>query len=254
VTIAALGGFYAAREKVRVGDVEHLRMPVFVIHYTKLSDRRAAMEKQLDKHGISADWITQYDKEELNNYPRDRFRWIKEFGWLAVGSGDISLAETSLYFKHKHAFEKIVAGNAEMALILEDDAVLSNGFVLSLNKYVSELDHSNGTWDVLSLGSCQGGDQVPVKEQAPGVHVYRKQLPKIRLSGGEEHVFPGLVSTDNAMRCADSYVVTRTAAQLFLKDMLPVSNMPVDAFLNIMFHQHQLSMWWAAPTLVSQVF
>jgi GR25 family glycosyltransferase involved in LPS biosynthesis len=39
-------------------------MKFYVIHYSKNTDRRAQLEKQLKDFNIEAEWITEYDKED----------------------------------------------------------------------------------------------------------------------------------------------------------------------------------------------
>ena len=52
---------------------EPLRVPVYVIHYTQLSARRRAMQAQLEAHGISATWVTEFDREELSDDVRQKY-------------------------------------------------------------------------------------------------------------------------------------------------------------------------------------
>lgn len=56
-----------------------MNMKFYVIHYTKYSERKARLEKQLQEFGIDAEWVEVYDKEDpiiekikhLTNSPLD---------------------------------------------------------------------------------------------------------------------------------------------------------------------------------------
>ena len=63
-------------------------MKTYVVHYTPLVKRKLFMEQQLKKYGIGAEYITDYDKEDLTEndlskfetklptFPYLRFPWV----------------------------------------------------------------------------------------------------------------------------------------------------------------------------------
>ena len=48
-------------------------LPIFITHYSKLTDRKKFMLQQLNKHNIKATFINDFDKEELTQADKSMF-------------------------------------------------------------------------------------------------------------------------------------------------------------------------------------
>ena len=48
-------------------------LPVYVVHYTPLKERRIHMENELKKYNINAKYITDYDRENLTEEDLSKF-------------------------------------------------------------------------------------------------------------------------------------------------------------------------------------
>jgi hypothetical protein len=92
-------------------------MKFYIIHYTKNTERRAQLEKQLKDFNIEAEWITEYDKED------PLVGKIKEFTKSPLSPMSISCS-----LKHYTAMEKMVKEDIPEAVILEDDVVFLEEF------------------------------------------------------------------------------------------------------------------------------
>jgi hypothetical protein len=93
-------------------------MKFYVIHYTKNTDRRAQLEKQLkDFDIVDVEWITEYDKED------PIIEKIKK-----ITNSPLSPAMISCNLKHYIAMEKMVREDIPEAVILEDDVVFLEEF------------------------------------------------------------------------------------------------------------------------------
>jgi hypothetical protein len=93
-------------------------MKFYVIHYSKNTDRRAQLEKQLkDFDIVDVEWITEYDKED------PIIEKIKK-----ITNSPLSLAMISCSMKHYIAMEKMVKEDIPEAVILEDDVVFLEEF------------------------------------------------------------------------------------------------------------------------------
>jgi hypothetical protein len=126
---------------------------VFVAHYSKNTHRRREMERRLDQHHVEAEWIVEYDAEEVDLGTGDlrvgskhysHFRFLLENGDGAGGSSGgaehspfafdgftstpLSKGQVSLGLKHVEALRRMVERDSQYSLILEDDAVLSTDF------------------------------------------------------------------------------------------------------------------------------
>ena len=92
-------------------------MKYYIVHYSKNTERRVEMEKQLESIGATdVEWITEYDKED------EFISKIKE----KTGS-PLTPAEISCSVKHFEAMRRMVRDNIEEAIILEDDVVFEIG-------------------------------------------------------------------------------------------------------------------------------
>jgi hypothetical protein len=93
-------------------------MKFYVIHYSKNTDRRAQLEKQLkDFDIVDVEWITEYDKED------PIIEKIKR-----VTNSPLDLKSISCSMKHYSAMEKMVREDIPEAVILEDDVVFLEEF------------------------------------------------------------------------------------------------------------------------------
>lgn len=88
-------------------------MKVYITHYTPLRERKHHIIQSLNAAGITDyEFIETYDRERLTYYD------IKNFS-------DIKLSEISLFMKHVEVFRK---QTDDIIVVLEDDALLVNGF------------------------------------------------------------------------------------------------------------------------------
>jgi len=204
-------------------------MKVFVIHYKKLTERKAAILQQFQKHKITDFEFVEIDRNELHTQPSQDLR-LFESGY--------SKQQIAITLSHMYAYKQIAA-KYDRALILEDDAILSDGFTDSLNLYCSQLPTS---YDMLFIGDgC--GFHIPKTDQVPAKHVYEKSL------------FPTSWGGNGATRCTDSYVISKKCAVklcIYLQ-MLPYKiQLPIDWWLNTAARDTRLNVYWAEPTIVTQ--
>ena len=90
-------------------------MKYFVIHHPTFTERREALEKQLNERGIQAEWITVCSLEEAQR--------IKDF----TGS-PLSLKFISMSMKHYAVFKKMVDEDIKYAIVFEDDTIFTEYF------------------------------------------------------------------------------------------------------------------------------
>ena len=208
-------------------------MKVFIIHYTKLNERRRHIEKELAKYSFDVEFITDYDQESLTNNDKALFN-----------TDIMTQAEMSLVRKHISCYEKICKHNLESALILEDDATLESNFKTILENYMKQLPK---VWDLFYIGD--GGSfkfHIPdsiVKKQPPGTNVFYKSNYSSTWGGG------------GSSRCADSYVVSNRGAYRILeyidRDDYRIMK-EQDHLLNEVALFKLLKVFWAEPTIVKQ--
>lgn len=93
-------------------------MKYYIVHYSKNTERRVEMEKQLESIGATdVEWITEYDKED------EFISKIQE----KTGT-PLRPAEISCSVKHFEAMRRMVRDNIEESIILEDDVIFEPEF------------------------------------------------------------------------------------------------------------------------------
>jgi hypothetical protein len=203
-------------------------MPIFVAHYSKLLERAAFMRDVLARHNLSAQFIRQFDKEELQP---DHLECL-----LAAASETrrryekkLMLGEISSFMKHLAAFFAIQKNNYTRALVLEDDVQedgkLPTTLVALLNEAIGLLPPN---FDLLFVGGCLGIRCSPSAQRITGKGL---SLCKAERS-----------------RCGDAYIISLQGAAKLIRS-LPI-RAPIDWQMN--YESSVLNMWYSDPPLFSQ--
>ena len=136
---------------------------IFVINVKKFTQRRAFMENQLAKVGLQAEFIVDWDADELTDDIIERY--------FAAGN-KLSAAQKSCSLKHIMALQKIAENNHKFNLVLEDDAVFLKDFNTGIQHALGESDRIPGN-KVIYIGSGSGGNfRIPKKQRIPGQYLY----------------------------------------------------------------------------------
>ena len=130
----------------------------YILHCKSLSERFDWMSRQLEYHGIDdVVWYTDDDASDqsgqdltgiYNGLNEDSFRSkIKIGGWNVNHHRPrlLTPGETSLATKWGKVLKKISEGSDEIGLVLEDDAILCDGFK---NLFFDYLKNTPDDWDV----------------------------------------------------------------------------------------------------------
>jgi glycosyl transferase family 25 len=202
-------------------------MQIFVIHYTKLIERRKNMVMQLIMNDLDAEFVTQYDKEKI---PPDQMKKFKS---------NFIPELTSLFLKHLYCYQEI-ANNYEYALILEDDAIFSQNFNEKLNSYIKQLPND---WDMLFIGDgCRL--HIPYETvKNSNTNIFKKCLEPTRWGG------------NGATRCTDSYILSKKCAISILNEINQEGyqfDCALDWWMNELCRKLKFNIYWAEPTIVTQ--
>lgn len=200
---------------------------IYVLHYSKLVDRKANILQQFNAQGITNyEFIEKYDKDEITDAQRNIF--------------DINyrpMSFMSLHLKHIYAY-KLVAENDERALILEDDVILCERFIEKLNNYMTQLPE---IFDMVFIGDgCHF--HIEPHKLIPNKNIYEKGL------------YPTSWGGDGVSRCSDSYLISKKCA-ITLCDYLKKSDkitLPPDWWINIAARDNDFKVYWAEPTITTQ--
>ena len=200
---------------------------IFVLHYSKLVDRKKYILEQFIKHNIiNFEFIEKYDKDEITDSESIIFNKTYKKSTM------------SLHLKHNYVYN-IIAENYDNALIFEDDAILSDNFVDKLNNYMYQLPED---WDMLFIGN---GCNLHIEKHniKPDINIYKKCL------------YPTQWGGDGATRCTDSYLVNKKCAKKlceYINELTYKIDNNIDWWLNIASRDNNLNVYWAEPTIVTQ--
>jgi glycosyl transferase family 25 len=134
---------------------------IYVLNVKKFTERRAFMEKQLAKTGLQAEFIFDWDADELNDEIIDRY---------FSKNNKLSVAQKSCALKHITALQRITESNGRFNLILEDDAVLAKEFGLGLQRALAQSEQFLEN-KVIYIGSG-GNFFTPKSQRRPGQYLY----------------------------------------------------------------------------------
>lgn len=133
---------------------------IFVLNVKKFDQRRTFMKQQLAAFGLWAEFIFDWDIDDLNDEVITRFFADANF---------LSSAQKSCALKHVLALQKTAAGNG-FSLILEDDAILSKDFKRGLQRALDQSSQFQGEM-VMYIGSG-GNFFTPKSQRKPGQYLY----------------------------------------------------------------------------------
>ena len=193
---------------------------VYVIHVAKFTDRAAHVKAELGKFDIPFEFILAHDADVLDQAVLDRY--------LAPG-GPLLPRDLSVILKHMDAFRRVATNRYPLALVLEDDVVLSERFNEELSAIVDEargFDHPF----TIQIG-CANNMYVPEHLLQPGRRLYPA----------------------NEVRAADAYLINAEAARRRLEWM---ENNRFDRtgphIYNTIDPQLGIRIYWSSPTIVEQ--
>lgn len=202
-------------------------MKVFVLHYTKMTERKKNILMQFERYGIKDfEFIELYDKDTLSS--EDKAIFVDNFSTVKI----------SLIKKHIHVYN-IISSSHDQALILEDDAILCDDFLNKFNDYLKQVPSD---YDMVFLGN---GCNLHIEKHriVSGNYIYKKCL------------YPTSWGGDGATRCTDSYIISNKCASKLCEYILNLKNKintNIDWWLNIAARDNNLNVYWAEPTIVKQ--
>ena len=202
-------------------------MKIFVLHYSKLVERKKHILEQFQKQNITNyEFIENFDKYEITDSESSIF------------DKTYKKSTISLHLKHFYVY-KIIAEQYENALIFEDDVILCDNFMEKLNNYLTQLPPD---YDMLFIGD---GCNLHIENHKliPNQNIYEKCL------------YPTSWGGDGASRCCDSYIISKKCAKIlceYIYNSGTKINIPVDWWLNIAARNNNFKVYWAEPTIASQ--
>jgi GR25 family glycosyltransferase involved in LPS biosynthesis len=187
---------------------------IYVVHYTKLSDRKHNLMHQLRIHNLPAQIITKHDKEMLTKEQLEKC------------DKNLSPGYVSNIMKHFECY-KMIAENYEYSygLIFEDDVLLNQYFKHNLENYINQLPEN---WDMCYLSSSCNL-HYPEEKRVNGLNVYLHPWS----------------------RGADCYLVSKKCASKLMEYYNETCKItkPITDLMNDLCEKYKLKLYWVEPTI-----
>lgn len=208
-------------------------MKIFVLHYSRLVQRKQHILEQFERHGITDyEFIEKFDKDAIidDECPEFSQEYVTQ-----------RRAELSLHLKHLYLYRLMVSENYSEVLVFEDDVVLSDDFMKKLTEYMTQMPTD---YDMLFIGDgCNL--HIPRNQLVANQYIYAKCLNETEWGG------------NGAARCTDSYIIHQRCAKKLCDYAAAAAltnkiNLPVDWWLNEAARDLVLNVYWAEPTIITQ--
>ena len=181
--------------------------------------RRESIERQLRSHGLTYEFVHEYDADDIGGAIRDKY----------LANSSLTPNAFSCAMKHLQALRTIAARGWKRGLILEDDAILSDNFVQGVQAAIAEsagFTHPH----VLFIGS--GGNlYTPRHMRVQGQRLYRTSKGRL----------------------AEAYILGSEAAKLRIEWIerygIPL---PIDNLFERIDHELHIELYWLEDPVVEQ--
>ena len=214
-------------------------MKTYVIHYTKLKNRKNNILSFLSETNCDYQFITEYDKEDLegNKYylankemfdEKIKNLWDSRIHKFRI----INPAEISCTIKHILAIEKIANQEEDIGLILEDDAIpIESDFS---NKIQQLVDTAPDDWDSIFMGAGCGIDFM--NEKLRGSNLINERFAQVK---------------HPSTNCAEAYLLKKESAKRIYESIIPFQ-LVSDWELAYQFYKLDMNVYWSIPPLFYQ--
>ncbi|HXH85956.1 MAG TPA: glycosyltransferase family 25 protein [Nitrospira sp.] len=192
---------------------------ILIINPRNYVARRENIERQLQARGLTYEFIHEHDADDLSESVR-----LKYFPDSVLSANAQSCA-----MKHFQALRTIAACGWKRALVLEDDAILSNDFAQGVQAAIAEsagFTHPH----VLFIGS--GGNlYTPRSLRVPGQRLYRASKGRL----------------------TEAYILGSDAARLRVEWMERHGiALPIDNLFERIDHELHIELYWLEEPVVEQ--
>lgn len=186
---------------------------VYVVHYKPLTDRKHNLMHQFEINGITNfEFCENYDRDSTPKEVMDNYFKLD----------NLTPAQICITISHIGIYRDIVEKGYSRCLILEDDAMLCNGFSDILNRYMETLP-ANTDMAFLNNGcNLHASNSVPERVWYP----------------------------ETASRTCCAYIITKNACEKMLPTIVPFLK-AIDHELNRQIQMHSFNVYWCEPTIVT---
>ncbi len=211
---------------------------IYIIHYVKLVERRAYLERRLRELGLEdyAEWVIStkdgsFPKKELAMQDSSEQAMAERKKYLGEKIPPIGRIDMIMMLQHIQVLRKIASNKKEnVSMVFEDDVLLDDDFPDKLRESVDKL--RNIEWDI-----CYTDKGSLLVE--PNVRKEKNSLLTL------------YESRDKRANTTGSFLIKSAGAKLLLKLMKKITLGP-DMELTYVQKKNNLNVYWTVPFLTHQ--
>jgi len=197
-------------------------MKTYIIHVSDAFEREKHVHNEIKDKTLDAIFINEGDLKDLSPTVLDKY-----FTGLEMKR---RMPTTSCAYKHFLAYQEIIKNNVEIALIFEDDIILSKNFQQEITKIVAEAQSDKHQNFLISLEDS-GHRFVKKSERIKNKHFYKR----------------------TKMRGTGAYIIDLQATKNIMQEVMTEKcHRPIDCFLETCAELDKINIYWTHPTIVSQ--
>jgi GR25 family glycosyltransferase involved in LPS biosynthesis len=214
---------------------------IYIVHYTKLTDRYSRLISFLENSKIPYEFITEYDQEDLStdvlkqHYLADEIKFKEKIDPLWDSNIHkfriLNLPEISCTIKHLKAIEKLSLECPNFGLILEDDVLFDNNFNNLYKNYISE---TPSDWDAIFLG------------EGCGVNFQNEKILNSQKISKNSYLMK-----HPATNCAEAYLLKPQIASKIYASAIPFQ-LVSDWEIGYQLYKFDAKTYWWYPSIASQ--
>ena len=163
-------------------------MKTFLIHSEKLTERNENLQhicKNLKNFDVEI--ISQHETETLTSNQLNK-----------INTEILTLENSARIYKHIHCYETILENEIDVALILEDDVILSNSFNNQLERCLNEL--CEVSWDICYLSTNDN------------IHINKSSISSSNKTIFRRGNYPDTICKFGSVRSVTGYLITYNGA------------------------------------------
>ena len=214
-------------------------MKTYIVHYTKLDNRKKNIINILKNKDLEYEFIEEYDKETICNNiyyspNKELFEkkiknlWDNEFHRFRI----LNDAEISCTIKHILAIEKISKQKENYGIVLEDDVLpINHNFNIEIKNVIKNAPKD---WDSIFVGSGCGNEFI--NEKLKDAYLIDKNFAKIK---------------HPATNCAEAYILKKDVAKKIYESIIPFQ-LVSDWELAYQFYLLNMNIYWYIPPIFYQ--
>jgi glycosyl transferase, family 25 len=138
------------------------RLPIYVLSVKSFKERQESILRQTKTFKLNVEFVFDFDADDLTAEDLGRF------------DGGLTITAKSCALKHFEAQRRLVETGHPVALVLEDDALLFENFLIRLERVLKNSQYLQDGW-LISLGGAD--DKVTIEDSGvPTESLIEKQV------------------------------------------------------------------------------